>query len=920
MHTPFRFMSLKTRVLLVVLILLIAGIWGFAIRISSALQADLEKMVEDQLSAMVSYISIDIDANLKLRVTMLNEIAVLITPDALNDSAKIQTVLKQRHPSPSIFPYGLIVFNKEGVIVGDYVQETGRSTRDIENRENFRAVVTDGKPYYIAPFRNQRTKEALISITVPLRDAAGTPVGALMTSIPPLDIDLFNFRDSPLVGKVVRIVVISPKARQVISASDTDRIFKPIPPTGKNPLLDRRLEQGFEGAGITKTSYGIETLSVNRNLRMTDWTVIAGVSTEHAFGPIKTLQQQIYLTAILVSIAISLLLRETLIRQLAPLKEAADAMRRMAEERHSSLRTLPVRQDDEVGLLVSNFNRLILERNRLYDELQETARTLQKAQSVASVGSWKLELPHRRLSCSEEACKIFGIPLGTHLTLKTLLRCILPEHRLAVVRAWKKALGGESVDIEHRVNVSEGIKWARQKLEVMFDAAGNPLAAIGTVQEITQSKMSEERIQFLAFHDTLTKLPNRRLAKDHMDLAMAYADRLSAKAAVLFIDLDKFKSINDSLGHLAGDELLKGVANRLRECVRETETICRLGGDEFLIILNSMPDTGAISKVADKILTKMATPFNIEGHQIFSGMSIGVAVYPDDGNDFDALVKAADTAMYHAKEAGRNTYRFYTEQMNVETTSHLKTRNDLHQAFEHGQFVLHYQPHIDINNAATIGAEALIRWNHPEHGLVSAKEIIPAAEDSGLIIPIGQWVLKEACRQAVAWHEAGAANLVVTVNLSLAQFKQDDLEKSVMLALSESGLDPKYLELELVESVLIENNEHALTVLQRLKALGVKLSIDDFGTGYSSLASLKRFSVDKLKIDQSFIRDLASNKEDKAVVRAIIQMAHSLNVKASAEGVEQEQSLKILHDLHCDEAQGAYFGMPMPTERVVNYF
>lgn len=919
MHMPFRFMSLKTRVLLVVLILLITGIWGVAVRTSSALQADLKKMVADQLSAMVSYIAIDMDANLKLRVTMLNEIAAMIPPDALNDSARIQAVLKQRHPSPHIFPYGLVVFNKEGAIVSDYAQEAGRSVGDIENRENFRAVVTEGKPYFIAPFRSRQTRREAISITVPLRDAAGTPVGALMTSMSPMDINLFNFRDSPLVGKVVRIVVISPKARQVISASDDDRIFKEIPPKGKNPLLDRRLD-GFEGAGITKTSYGVETLSVNRNLRMTDWTVIAGVRTEHAFSPIKTQQKQIYLTAILISIAIALLLRETLIRQLAPLKEAADAMRRMAEERESALQPLPVRRDDEVGLLVSNFNRLILERNRLYDELQETARTLQKAQSVASVGSWKLDIRHRRFTLSEEACKIFGVPIGAHLTLKSFLRCIFTEHRQAVVRAWKKALGGESVDIEHRVNVSEGVKWARQKLEVMFDDAGNPLTAIGTVQEITQGKMAEERIQFLAFHDTLTKLPNRRLAKDHMDLAMAYADRLGAKAAVLFIDLDKFKSINDSLGHQAGDELLKGVANRLRECVRETETICRLGGDEFLIILNAVPDTGAISTVADKILEKMATPFNIEGHQIFSGMSIGVAVYPEDGNDFEVLVKAADMAMYHAKEAGRNTYRFYTEQMNVETTSQLKTRNDLHQAFEHGEFVLHYQPQIDINNAATIGAEALIRWNHPEHGLVSAKDIIPAAEDSGLIVPIGQWVLMEACKQAVAWHAAGSANLVVTVNLSLAQFKRGDLEKSVMLALSESGLDPKYLELELTESVLVEGSEHALTVLQRLKALGVKLSIDDFGTGYSSLASLMRFAVDKLKIDQSFIRDLASNKEDKAIVHAIIQMAHSLNVKASAEGVEQEQSLKILHDLCCDEVQGAYFCMPMSTERVVNYF
>jgi PAS domain S-box-containing protein len=535
-----RLKSLKTRVLLLVLILLIAGIWGFALRISSVLQRDLEKMVADQLSATVGYVAIDMDANLNLRVTVLNEIASQITPDMLNDPVRIQMRLEQRRPSPYIFPRGLFVHNRDGVIVANYMQGMPRASDDI-GEDNFRAVVIDRKPYNIAPFMSKQTGEPVISITVPLRDAAGTPVGALTSSVSPLDIDLFNFRDSPLIGKVVRIVVISPGARQVISASDADRIFKPIPPKGENPLLDRRLEQGFEGAGITKTSYGAETLSVNRNMRMTDWTVIGGVSTEHAFGPIKTLQHQIYLTAIVISIAIAILLRQILIRQLAPLKDAAEAMHLLAEEKEPSLRALPVRQDDEVGSLVNNFNRLILERNRLYDELRETARTLQKAQSVARVGSWKLDILHNRLVCSEETCKIFGIPVDEPLTPKMFLRCVLPEDRLAVSKAWDDALRGEAVDIEHRIKVSEGIvKWVRQKLEVMFDTIGAPQVAIGTVQDITENKLSEARIEFLAFHDTLTKLPNRALAKDRMDLAMAYADRLKAKAAVLFIDLDKF--------------------------------------------------------------------------------------------------------------------------------------------------------------------------------------------------------------------------------------------------------------------------------------------------------------------------------------------------------------------------------------------
>jgi len=440
-----------------------------------------------------------------------------------------------------------------------------------------------------------------------------------------------------------------------------------------------------------------------------------------------------------------------------------------------------------------------------------------------------------------------------------------------------------------------------------------------TVHDITDRKAAQQQVEFLAYHDVLTGLPNRLLAKDHFELAVSFADRENTKVALVFLDLDNFKFINDSLGHGIGDALLKAVATRLKTCLRDMDTLCRQGGDEFLVVLSAMPDLDAISHAAIKIMAHMMGTFPIEGNELFTSLSIGIAVYPDDGKDYDTLLKKADTAMYQSKEAGRSTYRFYAEQMNVDTNEHLQIRNSLRKGLEREEFVLYFQPQIDLSSNTVIGAEALIRWNHPDFGMILPGRFISFAEASGQIIQMGEWVLFEACRQAVAWRQAGLTELVMAVNLSAVQFKRGDLEQCVVRALTQSGLDPAFLELELTESILIQDTEKVLEMVQRLKALGVKLSIDDFGTGYSSLSYLKRFAVDKLKIDQSFVRDMADDPNDAVIVRTIIQMAKSLNLKTIAEGVETEHQLALLRLQHCDEAQGYYFARPMPAEEFARY-
>jgi diguanylate cyclase (GGDEF)-like protein/PAS domain S-box-containing protein len=437
--------------------------------------------------------------------------------------------------------------------------------------------------------------------------------------------------------------------------------------------------------------------------------------------------------------------------------------------------------------------------------------------------------------------------------------------------------------------------------------------------DITQRKIAEKQVEFLAYHDALTGLPNRLLLQDRFSQAIAQADRTQTQVALLFLDLDNFKTINDSLGHAVGDLFLKEIATRLRDCLRESDTICRQGGDEFLMVLGNQDSADASTPLLNKLLSHVNAPFMVDGHELASSASIGVAVYPDDGQDFETLLQKADTAMYQAKEAGRNSYRFFNEQMNRQAVDHLFLKNGLRKAVERGEFVLHYQPQIELATGQVTGVEALIRWDHPELGLLLPGRFIALAEETGLIVPMGEWVIHEACRQGVAWRAAGMPALMMAVNLSPVQFKRGDVVQVVTQALNTTGFDPHCLELEMTESVLLHDTEKVLADVRRLKLMGVKLAIDDFGTGYSSLSYLKRFDVDKLKIDQSFVRDLVSDPDDAVIVRAIIQMAHSLGLKTVAEGVENAVIQDLLRSFNCDGIQGHHVARAMDSQAFFSY-
>lgn len=439
---------------------------------------------------------------------------------------------------------------------------------------------------------------------------------------------------------------------------------------------------------------------------------------------------------------------------------------------------------------------------------------------------------------------------------------------------------------------------------------------VWSFRDVTERINSEEQLNFLATHDALTRLPNRTLLIDRLGQSTARLNWQKRKVAVMFLDLDRFKIINDTLGHTLGDLLLKAVAKRLTASVRSGDTVARLGGDEFIIALADIGHEEDVTGVAEKILNSLSKPFNLEGRELFITASIGISLCPEDGEQPEVLLKNADTAMYRAKEQGRNNYQYYSAAMNASSLERLMIETSLRQALDRREFLLYYQPQVDVVSQQIVGIEALIRWKHPAMGLVSPAKFIPLVEETGLIVPIGEWVLQTACLQNKAWQTAGFPPIRVSVNVSGVQFRQPGLIDTIRRVLDETGLAPQYLEIELTESILMKNEEKMIAAIDELHEMGVKISIDDFGTGYSSLSYLKRFAIHNLKIDQSFIRDITTNPDDAAIVTAVITLAHSLKLKVIAEAVETDDQLQSLRTLQCDEMQGYLFCRPIPAEEM----
>jgi len=565
--------------------------------------------------------------------------------------------------------------------------------------------------------------------------------------------------------------------------------------------------------------------------------------------------------------------------------------------------------------------RYMLRASRAIHELQQNQRRLSNAQRIGDMGDWEWDVRSDRLQPSEQAWRIFGkagaprrVPMASFFT------SVMGEDVERLHQACQRAVAsGEGFAIEHRIALpGDSVRHVHQQVEVMERSTdGAALRLAGAVHDITRSKDAEEQIRRLAYYDPLTGLPNRLLFVEQLGKAIAQAIRHERRVAIMFVDLDNFKRVNDTLGHKAGDELLRLASARLAGALRAQDSltrsnagelgshcIARLGGDEFIVLLTDVQRTDDAAVVAQRLVDTLQEPVTVLGTEVFVGGSVGVAMYPNDGHDIDTLLMNADTAMYRAKAAGRGGFQMYDRSMNERALERLRMETRLRRALERDEFVLHYQPRVDVVTGRIVGAEALIRWQHPERGLLPPAEFIPLVEDAGLVIPIGEWAIATVCAQSAAWAADGLETVPIAVNLASTHLKERGLPALVALALQEHGVAASCLEIEVTESILLAEPELSVAIATELAEMGVQISIDDFGTGYSSLGYLKKLPIAALKIDRSFVRDLVSDPDDEAIVKAIIALAHSLKLKVVAEGVETPAQLAFLQAMCCDEYQG----------------
>lgn len=558
---------------------------------------------------------------------------------------------------------------------------------------------------------------------------------------------------------------------------------------------------------------------------------------------------------------------------------------------------------------------------RAEDALRASVEHLEEAQRIAHIGHWERDLHTDKMHWSAEIYRIFGLsPEEFTLNHVQFLNRVHPDDRYLVETTDRKAIAEATPSaIDCRIITLAGTeRIVHYSTKTDYDATGTAIQLHGTIQDVTERRRNAEQLSHLAYYDPLTGLPNRTLLHDRLRVAIVETQRRGRILALMFLDLDHFKIVNDTLGHEAGDHLLKMAGERLVACMRASDTVSRLGGDEFTILLTNIACEGDVAYVAQKILDCFSAPFNIAARELFVSTSIGITLYPLDDDNVENLLRNADAAMYHAKALGRHTYHFYTEDLNHRTNERLAMETALRHAVTRDEFVLYYQPQVSLDTGRIIGVEALIRWQDPESGLVPPNEFIPVIEENGLILPISEWVLRTACAQAKVWDTAGFDTLQVAVNLSGRQFQQYDLPALVTKVLKETGVNPARLELELTESIMIHNTDTTLATMEQIRGLGVVFSLDDFGTGYSSLSYLKRFPISTLKIDQSFVNGIASDPNDATIVRTIITMSHSLGIRVIAEGVETAEQLDFLRTYQCDAMQGYYFSKPLTADAMTD--
>jgi diguanylate cyclase (GGDEF)-like protein/PAS domain S-box-containing protein len=916
-------MSLKTKLTFFNLFVFLIGVWSLAWYSTSLLRGEMEQQLGNQQLSTVSMLASNINEGLEDRLGALELIAKAITPAMIAKPSDLQDFLDRRQLLHKLFNNGFFVTRIDGVTIADFPRSAGRLGINYGDRDFIVTVLEGNKSSVGTPIMGKVLHKPVFAMATPVRDDQGKVIAVLSGSI---DLGYPNFLGKVTgskFGETGGYLLVAPKQRLGITGTDQYFSMKTMPEPGVNPLLDRYVS-GFEGFGTVIDSRGISILSAAKGVPAAGWILIARIPASEALAPINTMQKRILLATLIFTLAAGLLIWlitwRQLNLQLSPMI-AATKMIESASLESERLKPLPIRSQDEIGLLISSFNRLL----EILQQRDEYQRALLDNFPFAV---WLKDTECRFLAVNEGFIRIFGARNSNDLIGKSDFD-VSPQELAESYRADDCAVmaSRQKKHIEEEI-LTDGVrKWFETYKAPVVNDEGELLGTVGFARDITERKVAADQIAQLAFYDVLTELPNRRLMLDRLGLALTSSARHAGQGALMLIDLDNFKALNDTLGHAVGDQLLIEAASRLAATIREGDTVARLGGDEFVIILGDLEEgeQGAVQAglVAKKILEGLAKPYRLVmksngesvgeiTHECTS--SIGVTLFSGQSISGDELLKRADTAMYQAKAAGRNTLRFFDPKMQAALNERAAMEIDLRKAIVENQFVLHYQAQVDSAGLVT-GAEVLVRWQHPKHGLVYPAMFIPLAEETGLILPLGHWVLSKASQQLAEWaKKPDRTHLALAVNVSARQFSLPNFVEQLLSIIDFAATPAAQLKLEFTESLLLENTEDTIIKMMALKARGIGFSIDDFGTGYSSLSYLKRLPLDQLKIDQSFVRDILTDPNDSAIAHTVVSLANSLGLGVIAEGVETEDQLHALANIGCRAYQGYLFSRPVPIE------
>jgi len=917
-----RLLDLKTTIATFTVVLFVSTIWVLAHDMGVKVRENFKTSLATQQFQTVKHVASNLDEAIRLRISALGDAAALINPDVMLQRSRLQGFLAIRKSLEQFFSTGMLVISSEGATLASTASLGTDEAGSHAEADYFRKVMASGKPAVGKPVLDRSTAKPVITIAVPIRNDRNEIIGVLAGVSPVAGQDLLSEVLPSKLRMEGDLHVISPADGIFVSSTDPANILQPEPAAGVNTVYDR-YKQGYEGSGVAVDAQGIETLNSAKRVTSTDWLVFATLPTSNAFKPLDALQSEIYKNAALASILIAVLIWLFLHSQISPLGRAARSIDAMTAAQEA-LRPLPVEGSREIRLMLDSFNKL---QERIREQQQALSNREEQLRVAASVFEGTSEAivicsaENRIISVNRAFCKMTGYA-ESELVGQTPALLKSGQHTRGFYQELWSSL--------EKTGQWQGEIWNRKKsgeifperitISALYDEAGRVMRYIAIAADVTASKKAENAINSLAFYDPLTDLPNRRLLLDRLRQAIASSTRSAKHGALLFIDLDNFKTLNDTLGHDIGDLLLRQVAQRLTNCVRDGDTVARLGGDEFVVMLqdlsgDALEAASQAEVVSEKVLAVCSQPYQLGGSTQHSTTSIGIALFADNTEGIDELMKRADLAMYQAKASGRNSLRFFDPEMQAAIMARVALEADLRQAVIKGEFHLHYQAQVDDDGHIT-GVEALLRWQNPQRGMVSPLEFIPLAEDTGQILAVGHWVLESACRQLAAWAaRPGRSHLTIAVNVSARQFHHREFVREVMDVLEETGANPQRLKLELTESLLVHDVEDVIAKMTELRTTGVSFSLDDFGTGYSSLSYLKRLPLDQLKIDQGFVKDILTNANDAAIAKMIVSLAETMGLTVIAEGVETEAQRGFLALQGCRAYQGYLFSLPLPLDK-----